>query len=111
MDGHQPRREISKNSRSSEPQAKIAAEARATIAISDLAALREERCLTQSALARSIGVSQVSISPIEHQDALTLSALEEYVRRLGGDLLVTAVFPNATIEFAGAGAMPRKDKS
>ncbi len=69
--------------------------------ISDLTALRETRELTQSALAASVGVSQARISQIEHQDDLTLSTLEEYVRGLGGELRISVVFPDETVELEG----------
>ena len=105
MTGHRPRREI-KRPRSPEEGERIAAEARAMVAISELAALREARSHTQSALADSVGVSQARISQIEHQDDLTLSTLEEYVRGLGGELRITAVFPDATVELVGAAAPP-----
>ena len=100
MAGHRPWREIRRLG-SPEQEARIAAEARTMILISDLTALREARALTQSALAGEIGVSQARISQIEHQGDLTLSTLEEYVRGLGGELRVSVVFPDETVELVG----------
>ncbi|HEY7033333.1 MAG TPA: helix-turn-helix transcriptional regulator [Thermomicrobiales bacterium] len=103
MAGHRPWREI-KRPRSPKEEERIAAEARVIVFISDLAALREARVETQTALAGSVGVPQARISQIEHQDDLTPSTLEEYVRGLGGELRVTAVFPDGTVELLGAAA-------
>ena len=103
MSGHRPWREVTKkHQRSLERQAQITAEAKTMILISDLTALREARALTQSALASEIGVSQARISQMEHQGDLTLSTLEEYVRGLGGELRVSVVFPDETVELVGA---------
>jgi transcriptional regulator with XRE-family HTH domain len=100
MAGHRPWREI-RRPRTPEDDARITAAARTMLLISDLTALRETRELTQSALAASVGVSQARISQIEHQDDLTLSTLDEYVRGLGGELRISVVFPDETVELAG----------
>jgi transcriptional regulator with XRE-family HTH domain len=100
MAGHRPWREI-RRPRTAEDDARITAAARTMLLISDLTALRETRELTQSALAASVGVSQARISQIEHQDDLTLSTLEEFVRGLGGELRISVVFPDETVELTG----------
>jgi len=84
MAGHRPWREI-KRPRSPEEEERIAAGMRAMLLISDLAALWVACAWVQSAPSGSVGVSRASISQIEHQDDLTLSTLEEYVRGLGGE--------------------------
>lgn len=100
MSGHRPWSEI-KRQRTPEDQARIDAGVREMLLIADLTALRETRALTQSALAAEVGVSQARISQIENQGDLTLSTLEEYVRGLGGELRISVVFPDETVELAG----------
>ena len=110
MAGHRPWREI-RRQQSPEQERRIAEEVRTMLLIADLTALREARALTQSALAHEIGVSQARISQIEHQGDFTLSTLEEYVRGLGGELRVSAVFPDVTVELVGVGAAPRASEA
>lgn len=60
-----------------------------------LAEIRKARGLTQRQVADVLGVSQPTLSEREHQDAeLALSTLLAYVHALGGDLALTARFPD-----------------
>lgn len=63
--------------------------------------LRKQRGMTQAQLADLLDVSQANISRIEHQDDLYLSTLRGYVEALGGELEITAKFPDGeTIKIA-----------
>src|SRR5690348_3124160 len=63
--------------------------------------LRNQRGMTQAQLAALMDVSQANISRVEHQDDLFLSTLRGYVEALGGELEVTAKFPDGeTIKIA-----------
>jgi len=62
-----------------------------------LGQLREQRGATQVTVAGTMGVSQVNVSRIEHEDDVYLSTLTRYVEALGGRLQIAAVFPDATI--------------
>ena len=57
----------------------------------DLAALREERGISQSQLAKLLGVSQPAIAKIESGKVknLTLKTLVRYATALGGEVKVT----------------------
>ncbi len=66
-----------------------------------LAELRRTQEFTQSQLARSLGVSQGSISRLEHQEDLKLSTLAAYIEALGGRLTISADFDGQRIELAG----------
>lgn len=44
-------------------------------------------------------VSQANVSRVEHQEDLYLSTLREYVAALGGELELTAVFPESRVTF------------
>jgi transcriptional regulator with XRE-family HTH domain len=60
------------------------------------AALRKARKQTQAELAEKLGIDQGGVSVIENRSDLLLSTLTSYVRALGGDVEIRAVFPEAT---------------
>jgi DNA-binding XRE family transcriptional regulator len=60
------------------------------------ASLRKARQQTQVELAEKLGIDQASVSAIENRSDLLLSTLAKYVRALGGDVEIRAVFPEAT---------------
>jgi transcriptional regulator with XRE-family HTH domain len=102
---HKPWREIStKDRKSPERVARIKSETRSMLAISALTRLRESRSLTQAQLAKELDVSQSRVSRIENQDDLNLSTLDEVVRGLGGELRISVVFPDETVELLGSEA-------
>jgi predicted transcriptional regulator len=68
----------------------------------DLGRLREERAATQRDIAAKMAVSQANVSRIEHEDDIYLSTLRGYVEALGGQLVLQAVFADATIEIGTA---------
>lgn len=82
----------------SSPQrlAEIDRKARAELDRIGFAALRKARQQTQVALAEKLGIDQASVSAIENRSDLLLSTLARYVRALGGDVEIRAVFPEAT---------------
>jgi hypothetical protein len=63
-----------------------------------LGRLRERRGASQRDIAGALGTSQPNVSKIEGRDDIYLSTLREYVEALGGELRLTAVFPDETIE-------------
>lgn len=69
--------------------------------------LRERLHMSQVAVAEKLGVRQPTISKIERREDMNLSTLRRYVRALGGELQVTARFPDSTVEI-GAKPKPRK---
>lgn len=62
-----------------------------------LGRVRESRQLTQRDVAERLSVSQANVSRIEHEDDVYLSTLRDYVRALGGELRLEAVFSDAVI--------------
>jgi DNA-binding XRE family transcriptional regulator len=60
------------------------------------AALRKARELTQVELASKLGINQASVSAIENTSDLLLSTLAKYIRAMGGEVEIRAVFPEAT---------------
>jgi transcriptional regulator with XRE-family HTH domain len=97
--GRRPWREISaKNRMDPERVARIEVGARVLLLGSALTNLRESRDLTQVELASALDVSQARVSRIERQDDFYRSTFAEYVRAMGGELRVSVVFPDETIE-------------
>ena len=92
----------------SERRARIAQHRSALEAALALTELRGSIGMTQQAVADSLEMSQANVSRIEHEDDLYLSTLRSYVAALGGELRLTAVFPDRTVSLepgkAGASA-------
>jgi DNA-binding transcriptional regulator YiaG len=89
----------------SELQKKMSPEARARseaatkkmIAEMPLAQLRDAQNLTQVELARRLKIDQSAVSKIEHRTDMYLSTLNEVIHAIGGELELTARFPNGEI--------------
>lgn len=80
--------------------------------------LRAARALTQESLANALGVRQSEISKIEKRTDVYLSTLASYIRAMGGELELCAVFPKGKIvrinQFSRLSSKPvgsRKKKS
>jgi DNA-binding XRE family transcriptional regulator len=72
-------------------------EARAAALIAEemtLSELRRARKLTQVRMARTLGVTQDSVSRLEKRSDLLLSTLRKSVRALGGNLSLVVEFPD-----------------
>lgn len=77
-----------------ERRGRVAARARELLAEErSLRQLRTTRQLTQERLAKQLGISQHSVSRLEQRSDMLLSTLRDYVRTLGGELVLTAHFP------------------
>ena len=81
-----------------ERKEKVAKRVRETVAAMHLDELRKAREMTQTKLAKTLGVNQSEISKIEHRTDLYISTLAEYVEALGGHLEVHAVFPEGDVK-------------
>lgn len=62
-----------------------------------LAELRESLALTQSDVAKNMGVVQSALSKIEHQDDIQISTLSRYIKSLGGSLKIVASFSDKDV--------------
>jgi DNA-binding XRE family transcriptional regulator len=64
--------------------------------------LRKARHMTQVELAKSLGVKQEQISRIEQRSDMHLSTLRRHVEAMGGELILTAKFPDgAPVKLTG----------
>lgn len=55
--------------------------------------LRKARKLTQTRVAKVLGITQDSVSRLEQRSDLLLSTLRKTVRAMGGDVRIVAEFP------------------
>jgi DNA-binding XRE family transcriptional regulator len=62
-----------------------------------LEGLRDARELTQVQLAQVLNVSQGAVSKVERRTDMYISTLRSYVRAIGGDLQIRAVFPEGDV--------------
>jgi transcriptional regulator with XRE-family HTH domain len=62
-----------------------------------LEGLREARELTQTQLAQILRVSQGAVSKVERRADMYISTLRSYIRAIGGDLQIRAVFPEGDV--------------
>jgi hypothetical protein len=56
--------------------------------------LRQARRLTQQLMAKKLGIKQHSISRLEQRSDMLLSTLRDYIGKMGGELVLTARFPD-----------------
>lgn len=79
-------------------RARIASETAAILAANRLARLREHAGMTQTDVARILGITQSRVSKLERAEDLNISTLERYVAALGGELHVDARIGDQVIE-------------
>jgi transcriptional regulator with XRE-family HTH domain len=83
-----------------EREARIKARVREEIDRLSLNQLREARNLTQTSLAELLGIPQGGVSRLERRADMYVSTLRNYIRAMGGELRITAVFPNGAVEIS-----------
>ena len=62
-----------------------------------LEALRDAKQLTQVQMAQLLKISQGAVSKVERRTDMFVSTLRNYVRAIGGDLEIRAVFPEGDV--------------
>ena len=78
-----------------EDEADVRAEVQAEVVRMGLADLRRMRSLSQTTIARRLGMSQGDVSRLEHRADMYLSTLRSYIEAAGGTLRLLATFPEA----------------
>jgi DNA-binding XRE family transcriptional regulator len=90
------------------PERRAKIEARASQLIAEemtLRDMRKARALTQVRMAELLSIKQESISSLEKRSDLLLSTLRSYVEAMGGELTLTASFPDRPpVKLAGFGS-------
>jgi transcriptional regulator with XRE-family HTH domain len=59
--------------------------------------LRQARALSQEELAEVLGLNQATISKLERRTDMYLSSLRRFVEAMGGELEITASFPEGKV--------------
>ncbi len=90
-----------------ERRKKVAARAAQLVAEEmSLRELRRAHKLTQSRLAKTLGIGQDQVSRLEQRSDLLLSTLRGYVEAVGGRLTIVAEFPHQKpVVLSGIGAL------
>lgn len=92
MAGHKPWREL-REKLTPEREAKVATLKRQFEEELMLERVREALDLTQEELAKLMRTSQANISKLERRSDMLVSTLAKYLRAMGGELELRAVFP------------------
>ena len=81
------------------PQARARAEQKAETLIAEmpLNELRAARKMTQEKLAEELNVKQAAVSKLERRADMYVSTLREYIEAMGGELEITARFPEGSV--------------
>ena len=83
-----------------ERSARVEAMARDMMAEMLLAEVRKHAGLTQTDLAKALGIKQPSLSKLEAQEDMQISTLRGIVKALGGELELVANLPGGTIKLS-----------
>jgi transcriptional regulator with XRE-family HTH domain len=75
-----------------------------------LAELRKAREMTQKQLAEALETTQPGVSQIERRTDLYVSTLRSYIQALGGELQISAVFPDGTTQITAFGELAERDE-
>jgi len=60
--------------------------------------LRHARQLSQVQIAETLHVRQATVSKLERRTDMYISTLRNFIRAMGGDLEINAVFPDGTVK-------------
>ncbi len=90
-----------KNAMAPARRARIDAAVRRELLAMDLRELRKEAGKTQAEVAEIAEMTQAELSKLERRDDHLLSTLRRYVKALGGELEVVAVFDKKRIPLRG----------
>ncbi len=75
----------------------LAAKYRAEMPLNEL---REALEITQVHLARILKVNQAAVSKMERRTDMYVSTLQDFIKAMGGELKITAKFPDGTVEIS-----------
>jgi DNA-binding XRE family transcriptional regulator len=65
--------------------------------------LREAMDITQVHLARILKVNQAAVSKMERRADMYVSTLQDFIKAMGGELRMTAEFPDGSVEIKNFG--------
>lgn len=85
---------------SKEVQTEVAGQVEAIMAEMPLHELRRARGLSQRMLAETLRVQQPAIAKLEQRTDMYISTLRSHIEAMGGELEITARFPEGTVKIA-----------
>jgi DNA-binding transcriptional regulator YiaG len=83
---------------STEREARIKQRVKEAATVMTLHQLREARSLTQVNLAKVLNVNQGAVSKMEKRTDMYVSTLRSYIKAMGGELEIKAVFPDGVVQ-------------
>jgi transcriptional regulator with XRE-family HTH domain len=83
---------------SPEAEERIRQNVKNAVAVMTLYQLREARNLTQVSLAKVLNVNQGAVSRMEKRTDMYVSTLRNFIKAMGGQLQVKAVFPEGEVQ-------------
>src|SRR5262249_59779554 len=86
-----------RSSESRERSRLLAAKYRAEMPLDELRAARD---MTQEHLARILKINQAAVSKMERRTDMYVSTLQGFVKAMGGELKITAEFPDGVVEIS-----------
>ncbi len=87
-----------RRSHAPEVEARIRKEVKDAAEVMTLHQLREARQLTQVNLAQLLKINQGAVSTMEKRTDMYVSTLRSYIKAMGGELKITAEFPEGSIQ-------------
>ncbi|MCL2660283.1 MAG: helix-turn-helix domain-containing protein [Acidobacteriaceae bacterium] len=81
-----------------EVEERIRKEVQEAAQVMTLHQLREARELTQTNLAQLLRINQGAVSMMEKRTDMYVSTLRSYIKAMGGELKITAEFPEGSIQ-------------
>jgi predicted XRE-type DNA-binding protein len=89
-----------------ERRARIAARTTELLADLPLQELRKARDLSQEELAETLGINQATVSRLERRTDMYISTVRRFVDAMGGELEITARFPDGMVRIDQFGSIP-----
>ena len=100
MTGHRPFSDLKKDWDDARRARSEARKAEFTVEYATLDQLRVALGLSQEELARRLEVQQPAVSRLTNRGDMRISTLRDLIAAMGGELHVTATFPDRTVELA-----------
>ena len=72
--------------------------------------LRKARGLSQKTLADILNVKQPSVAKLEHRTDMYISTLRNHIEAMGGELEITARFPDGSVKISNFSALEEKKR-
>jgi predicted XRE-type DNA-binding protein len=106
MNGHRPFSDLKKDWSTERLAVNEARKAKLTAEMVSLEQLREGLGISQEELAKIMEVQQPAISKLVRRPDMKVSTLRELIAAMGGELRITATFPDRSVEIDNFSGSP-----